>query len=52
MNALHTKLNEYLAWQALSQFERKGLFKEPYWRFGEYLGFATAMYETSRAFLI
>jgi len=41
------KLNGYLAHQALSQIEKKGLFRGKYFWLGEYLGFATATYETS-----
>ncbi len=41
------KLNGYLAHQALSQIEKKGLFKGKYFWLGEYLSFATATYETS-----
>ncbi len=41
------KLNGYLAHQALSQIEKKGLFTGRYFWLGEYLSFATATYETS-----
>src|ERR1035437_6837636 len=40
-------LHGYLAYQALSQIERKGLFTGRYFWLGEYLSIATWMYETS-----
>lgn len=40
-------LHAYLAYQALSQIERKGFFTGRYFWLGEYLSIATWMYETS-----
>jgi len=47
LKILNMKLNGYLAHQALSKIEKKGLFKGKYFWLGEYLSFATATYETS-----